>query len=100
VSLDLTVDYITCWHHDRNLIRGSTNQAQFVKLAEEMGELAGALARGDDVRDHIGDMIVVLANIAEREGTTLAECASVAYDDIKDRRGRMVDGVFVKEENL
>jgi len=41
--------------------------------------------------------MVVLINIAERNGVTLEDCLAVAYDDIKDRKGKMVDGVFIKE---
>ncbi len=88
---------IAQWHHDRNLIDGSTDQAQFLKLIEETGELAGNLARGKDIRDDIGDIIVVLINIATRNNLTIEECLDVAYDDIKDRKGTMVDGVFIKE---
>lgn len=85
------------WHYDRNLIYGSTDQAQFVKLVEEVGELAGSIARDNDVRDDIGDICTVLINIAERNGFTLDDCMAVAWDDIKDRKGRMVDGIYVKE---
>lgn len=88
------------WHHDRNLIDGSTDAAQFLKLIEETGELAGNLARGKDIRDDVGDICVVLINIAARNGYTLEECMQVAYNDIKDRRGKMVDGVFIKEADL
>lgn len=88
---------IAQWHHDRNLIDGSTDQAQFLKLIEETGELAGNLARGKDIRDDIGDIIVVLINIAERNNLTIEECLEVAYDDIKDRKGTMIDGVFIKD---
>jgi len=49
------------------------------------------------VIDDIGDIIVVLINIAERNGLTLWECMYHAYNDIKYRKGKMVDGVFVKE---
>ncbi len=89
---------IAQWHHDRNLINGSTDQAQFLKLIEETGELAGNLARGKDIRDDIGDIIVVLINIATRNNLTIEGCLEVAYDDIKDRKGVMVDGVFIKED--
>ena len=85
------------WHHDRNLIEGADDKTQFAKLIQECGELSDNICKGKDVRDDIGDIMVVLINIAERNGTTLTECLSVAYDDIKDRKGRMVDGVFVKE---
>ena len=91
---------IAHWHHQRNLIDGSTDQAQFLKLIEEVGELAGNLARGKDISDDIGDIIVVLINIAERNHLTIEECMLVAYNDIKDRKGKMIDGVFIKEVTL
>jgi len=88
------------WHHARNLINGSTDQAQMLKLVEEIGELAGNVARGKPIADDIGDMLVILTNIAERNGLTLGRCAAEAWMDIKDRKGKMVDGVFVKESDL
>lgn len=85
------------WHYDRNLIDGADDKTQFAKLIQEAGELSDNICKGKDIRDDIGDMLVVLINIAERNNTTLTECLAIAYDDIKDRKGRMVDGVFVKE---
>lgn len=85
------------WHHDRNLIEGSDDKTQFAKLIQEAGELSDNICKGKDIRDDIGDMMVVLINIAERNNLSLTECLEVAYNDIKDRKGRMVDGVFVKE---
>jgi len=99
-DMDDTVADIISWLYDRNLIDGSNNQAQFVKLAEEQGELAGAIARGQPIQDHAGDIMVVLIGIMEREGTDMLECLQVAYEDIKDRRGKMQNGVFIKEEDL
>ena len=93
----MVTNKIAEWHHQRNLIDGSTDQAQFLKLIEEVGELAGNLARGKDISDDIGDIIVVLINIAERNHLTIEECMLVAYNDIKDRKGKMIDGVFIKE---
>jgi NTP pyrophosphatase (non-canonical NTP hydrolase) len=94
-------DQIRQWAKDRNLIEGATRQAQMLKLFEEGGELAGAIARGkeDVVKDSIGDMVVVLTIVAAQSGLTIEECIAAAYDEIKDRKGRMVDGVFVKEES-
>ena len=86
------------WHYDRNLIDGSTDKDQFCKLIQECGELSDNLCKGADIRDDIGDIMVVLINIAERNALTISECLNVAYEDIKDRKGRMVDGVFVKED--
>lgn len=94
------VERIKQWHYDRNLIEGSDDKTQFAKLIQEAGELSDNICKGKDVRDDIGDMMVVLINIAERNGHSITECLEVAYNDIKDRKGRMVDGVFVKEADL
>tara|TARA_B100002019_G_scaffold28937_1_gene22827 strand:- start:2423 stop:2725 length:303 start_codon:yes stop_codon:yes gene_type:complete len=94
------IDYeklIGQWHRDRNLIDGSTDKDQYMKLIQEAGELSDSLCKGNDIKDDIGDMMVVLINIMVRNNLTMDECLSVAYNDIKDRKGKMVDGVFVKE---
>ena len=91
-------ELIKMWHHDRNLIEGATDKDQFAKLIQEAGELSDNICKGNDIRDDIGDIMVVLINIAERNGITMSECLKTAYNDIKDRKGMMVDGVFVKEE--
>tara|TARA_Y100001951_G_C11284817_1_gene267925 strand:- start:208 stop:648 length:441 start_codon:yes stop_codon:yes gene_type:complete len=100
LSTDDYVKKIVGWHHDRNLIDGSTDKDQFAKLIQEAGELSDNICKGEDVSDDIGDMIVVLLNIAERNKLSLADCLSKAWDDIKDRKGRMVDGIFIKETDL
>jgi NTP pyrophosphatase (non-canonical NTP hydrolase) len=64
-----------------------------------MGELSDNICKGKDVADDIGDIMVVLINIAERNGLSLRHCLEVAYSDIKDRKGKMVDGIFVKESD-
>ena len=86
------VKKIAQWHHDRNLIKGATDKDQFCKLIQEAGELSDNICKGKDVSDDIGDMIVVLINIAERNNLTLKECLEKAWDDIKDRKGKMIDG--------
>tara|TARA_Y100000768_G_scaffold334562_1_gene275354 strand:+ start:2979 stop:3275 length:297 start_codon:yes stop_codon:yes gene_type:complete len=85
------------WHYDRNLIEGSSDKDQVLKLMQELGELSDSVCKGKDVKDDLGDMIVVMLNIMERQGISMEECLQKAYDDIKDRKGRMVDGIFVKE---
>jgi NTP pyrophosphatase (non-canonical NTP hydrolase) len=86
------------WAADRNLIEGSDTKSQFVKLMEEAGELAAAIARcdQDEFKDAIGDMFVVLTILAAQQGVDIEECIAHAWDEIKDRKGRMVDGIFVK----
>lgn len=90
------------WAIDRNLIAGSTPDKQFVKLMEEVGELAAGLARGnhDAVKDGIGDAVVVLTILAAQKGLLIENCIRAAWDEIKDRKGRMIDGVFIKEADL
>ena len=87
------------WAADRNLIEGSTPEKQMLKLMEEVGEIAAALARGnrDATIDGIGDAVVVLTILAEQLGTNIDFCVDQAWQEIKDRKGRMVDGIFVKE---
>lgn len=100
------IEQVKQWHYDRNLIKGSTDLSQFSKLQEEVLELHEALICNSyldnytpEITDAIGDIMVVLINIAERNGFTLGDCLAHAYSDIKDRKGKMVDGVFVKETN-
>ena len=100
MSVDDLDNLIRRWHHDRNLIEGGTDKDQFMKLIQEAGELSDNICKDRDVSDDIGDMIVVLINIMERNGLSLSHCMQVAYNDIKDRKGKMIDGVFVKEGDL
>lgn len=99
-KVDNMVSRIKTWHHDRNLIEGSTDKDQVLKLMQELGELSDSVCKSKDIRDDLGDMLVVMINIMERNNLTMTECLEVAWDDIKDRKGRMVDGIFVKEEDL
>ena len=86
----------------RNLTEGSTPEKQFTKLIEEIGELATGLAkkRDDLVMDGIGDAVVVLTILAAQRGVNIEACIDMAWDEIKDRKGRIIDGVFVKEDDL
>lgn len=95
-----TIQNIEKWASDRNLIDGATPQAQMLKMTEEVGELAAAIARKDSAlaADAIGDCVVVLTILAKQLNLNIEDCTMMAYDEIKDRKGRMVDGVFVKEE--
>ena len=99
-TLSYFIDNVVQWHHDRNLIDGSTDKDQTLKLLQELGELSDSVCKGKDIKDDIGDMLVVMLNITTRNGVTLSECLARAWDDIKDRKGKMVDGIFVKEADL
>jgi NTP pyrophosphatase (non-canonical NTP hydrolase) len=92
-------DLIRQWAQDRNLIEGSDLKSQFVKLIEEAGELANAIGKKNDIEfsDAIGDMFVVLTIIAAQNGMMIEDCIDGAWQEIKDRRGKMVDGIFLKD---
>jgi len=99
-SIEQLIRRVIRWHHDRNLINGSSDKDQVLKLSQELGELSDSVCKGNDIKDDIGDMLVVMLNIAERNGFSLRDCLQKAYNDIKDRKGKMVDGIFIKEEDL
>lgn len=92
-------DLIRQWAEDRNLIKGSDLKSQFVKLIEEAGELANAIGKKNDIEfaDAIGDIFVVLTILAAQNGMEIEDCIANAYYEIKDRKGKMVDGIFQKE---
>lgn len=87
------------WGKERNIYNGSTPKSQAIKLLEEYTELLAATNnyRLDDMKDAIGDMMVVMTHIAAMIGTNLTECYKLAYDEIKDRKGKLENGIFVKE---
>jgi uncharacterized protein YabN with tetrapyrrole methylase and pyrophosphatase domain len=70
------IDKVIKWHQDRNL--------------------SNSVCKGKDIKDDLGDMMVVMINIMKRNNLTMEECLSVAYEDIKNRKGKIIDGVFVK----
>lgn len=90
------------WAQDRNLIEGSTPASQMLKLTEELGELANAINKNKpfELADSIGDVVVVLTIIADMYKFDIEDCIDAAYNEIKDRKGRMVNGTFVKESDL
>ena len=103
MDLPILEQAVITWHNDRNLINGSTDQAQLAKLTEEVGELARALRKEKpnanyQTADAIGDILVVLINIAKRNGLDLRVCLHRAYNEIKDRDGKLIDGIYIKEE--
>jgi NTP pyrophosphatase (non-canonical NTP hydrolase) len=93
-------DLIRLWASDRGLYDKGDSKTQYVKLMEEAGELAQALLKQNDaeIYDAIGDMVVVLTNLAHIEGTTIEECVKGAYNEIANRKGKMINGTFVKEQ--
>jgi NTP pyrophosphatase (non-canonical NTP hydrolase) len=90
---------IRYWANERGLYEKGNTITQYVKLQEEAGELAKALLKNDhdEINDAIGDMVVVLTNLAHMHGTDIEACIAQAYDEIKSRKGKMINGTFVKD---
>jgi NTP pyrophosphatase (non-canonical NTP hydrolase) len=92
-------DLIRAWAAERGIYEKGNAHTQYVKLQEEAGELAKALLNKDnpEIKDAIGDIVVVLTNLAYLEGITIEECIESAYAEIANRKGKMINGTFVKE---
>ena len=88
------------WAKERGLYDKGNSHTQYVKLQEEAGELAKALLENDkpEVIDAIGDMVVVLTNLAHLQGVHIETCIAEAYKVISKRKGKMINGTFVKDE--
>ena len=86
------------WAKARGLYAKGDTKTQFCKLMEEGGELGRAILKDDQVEfvDAIGDMVVVLTNLAHLGNTTIEACIDAAYAEIKTRKGKMENGTFVK----
>lgn len=97
-----TFNNIRAWATERGIYEKGDPKTQLLKFYEEAGEIAHAMLREDthEVKDAIGDSIVVLTNLAHLCGFTVEECIEQAYNEIANRKGKMVDGNFVKQEDL
>tara|TARA_R110002124_G_scaffold28037_6_gene99549 strand:+ start:298 stop:1071 length:774 start_codon:yes stop_codon:yes gene_type:complete len=98
---DTTVfDNIREWAGERGIYEKGNAHTQYVKLQEEAGELAKALLQNDkpEIIDAIGDIVVVLTNLAHLKGLRIEDCINSAYGVISKRTGKMIDGTFVKDK--
>ena len=93
-------DLIRDWAAVRGIYEKGNTIVQYTKLQEEAGELAKALLNNDhdEINDAIGDMVVVLTNLAHLHGTEIEDCIDAAYNEIAGRTGKMINGTFVKDE--
>ena len=96
-----TVEKVEQWVIDRNL-HTQDPKVQMCKTMEELGELAKAINKGDKEKqmDGIGDTVVTLICISEQLGLKFNDCLDYAYNEIKDRKGKLINGTFVKESDL
>lgn len=97
-DVETVFDKIRTWGYRKGIIQNSNKEKQFIKLMEEVGELSSAIQKNNDaeLKDAIGDIIVVLTLLAEMEVYQVESCIESAYKEIKDRTGSIENGVFVK----
>ena len=89
------------WAEERELDIADPNK-QVLKLGEEFGELCEGMAKNkpDQVIVSVGDMYVVLTILSMQMGINIEDCVATAYNEIQHRKGKMIDGVYVKESDL
>ena len=92
-------DLIRMWADERGLYENGDPKTQALKLVEEVGETCRAILKEDraEAIDGIGDCVVVLTNLAELHGTSIEDCIEKAYNEIKNRKGKMVNGTYKKD---
>ena len=92
-------DLIRTWAEERGLYNQGDPKTQTLKLMEEAGEICRAVLKKDEpeIIDGIGDCVVVLTNLAYLCDTSIEECIEAAYNEIKGRSGKMVNGTFKKD---
>ena len=89
------------WARERDLNTGDS-QGQFLKVAEELGEIAAAMVRENEreLTDSLGDITITLIILAQQKGLRLEDCIKSAYKVIRNRTGKLKNGIFVKKEDL
>ena len=92
------INKVLSWADEKGILKEGNERAQAAKTVEEVNELESAIIVNDrqEIKDGIGDALVTLIIQAEMQGLSLAECLDHAYDQIKDREGKMINGTFVK----
>lgn len=90
---------VEAWGSDKGIIQKGDPQAQMLKCVAEVGELADGVAKNDmpEIIDGVGDVLVTLILLCKIKNINITGCLNAAYQEIKERKGQMVGGVFVKE---
>lgn len=99
--MNVLIENVEEWARMRGLLTADVRpEMQMLKLVEEVGETAKALAYEDmwGLKDGIGDCLVCLIVLAKQKGFTIDECLLAAYEEIKDRTGTLENGLFKKDE--
>lgn len=101
MNFDELIENVKGWADDKDILKAENAPKQLMKVMEELGETAGAIAKTkstDEIMDGIGDTFVTLIILSYQLGLEPAQCLERAWNEIKDRTGKTVNGVFVKNE--
>jgi NTP pyrophosphatase (non-canonical NTP hydrolase) len=101
MTFDNLIENVQLWAQNKDILKSENAPKQLMKVMEELGETAGAIAKNkatDEIMDGIGDTFVTLIILAYQLGLEPSACLEAAWNEIKDRKGNTVNGVFIKEE--
>jgi NTP pyrophosphatase (non-canonical NTP hydrolase) len=101
MTFDELIQNVKGWAEDKNILKAENAPKQLMKVMEELGETAGAIAKNkntDEIQDGIGDTFVTLIILSYQMGLDPSACLEAAWNEIKDRKGKTENGVFIKEE--
>lgn len=95
-------EFIIKWANDRKIINPKNVSNQFIKVTEELGEIAEGINKNnrEQIKDSLGDIMVTLIILAQDLNLDLLDCLNSAYKVIQNRKGKTINGVFVKESDL
>jgi len=97
--IDILIRNSRIWGEGKGL---TDVKSQSMKLMEEVGELMASILKDkrEEQLDSIGDIMVVLSILSNQLGIDITEAFQKAYDEIKNRTGKTVDGSFIKQQDL
>lgn len=99
ITFDELIENVKQWADDKGLLKPENSSKQFMKIAEELGEVARADIKSNEteLEDGIGDVFVTVIIYSLMKGKNPRACLELAWDEIKGRKGRMVQGSFIKD---
>ena len=97
--MEKLINNVMMWAKEKNLLKKENSQAQMLKVLEEVGETAGALLKNKDqeIIDGLGDSFVTLIILCYQLGLEPKDCLQAAWEEIKNRKGKTVNGTFIRE---
>lgn len=99
-TVDDIAQLVTEWAKERGIFDKSDLKSQALKTVSEVGEFCDNVLKGRDTEDDVGDILVTLQLHCHMKGISLSQCFRAAYSEISSRKGKMINGTFVKEQDL